>query len=259
MRPVVGIPCCTRQIGLHPFHIVGDKYIRAVTDGAGALPLLVPALGDGYDPDDLLDRLDGLLLTGSPSNVEPHHYAGPASREGTHHDPDRDSTTLPLIRRALDRGIPSLFICRGIQELNVARGGTLHQNVHELDDRFDHRADEDDGVEVQYGPAHRVLLTVDGTLARLFGKVETTVNSIHSQGIDRVGDGLAIEAVAEDGQVESVRVTDAPGFALAVQWHPEWRFWENPDSRALFRAFGRAVEAGADGRGRTTAAYAMSR
>lgn len=121
MRPVVGIPCCTRQIGLHPFHIVGDKYIRAVTDGAGALPLLVPALGDGYDPDDLLDRLDGLLLTGSPSNVEPHHYAGPASREGTHHDPDRDSTTLPLIRRALDRGIPSLFICRGIQELNVAR------------------------------------------------------------------------------------------------------------------------------------------
>lgn len=254
MRPVVGIPCCTRQIGLHPFHIVGDKYIRAVADGAGAVPLLIPALGDWHDVDDLLNRLDGLLVTGSPSNVEPHHYAGSASREGTHHDPHRDATTLPLIRRALERLVPSLFICRGIQELNVARGGTLHQNVHERDDRFDHRADEDASVEVQYGPAHRVMLTVDGTLARLFGKVETTVNSIHSQGIDRLGAGLEIEAVAEDGQVEAVRVADVPGFALAVQWHPEWRFWDNPDSRALFRAFGRAVEARADGRARATAA-----
>lgn len=241
MRPVVGIPCCNRPVGPHPFHIVGDKYIRAVSEGAGALPLLVPALGDWHDVDDLLDHLDGLLITGSPSNVEPHHYDGPPSRDGTHHDPGRDATNLPLIRRALERGIPALFICRGIQELNVACGGTLIQHVHEHDDRFDHRADESQSIDVQYGPAHRVMLTIDGTLARLFGKVETTVNSIHGQGIDRVGDGLAIEAIAEDGQVEAVRATDVPGFALGVQWHPEWRFWENADSRALFAAFGREV------------------
>ena len=238
--PLVGIPACTRQLGHHPFHVVGDKYVRAVSDGAGALPLLIPALGDDLDIGDLVARLDGLLVTGSPSNVEPHRYEGPASVPGTLHDPRRDSTTLPLIRAALDAGVPVLAICRGIQELNVALGGTLHQRVQELPGKLDHRADDTRPVEEQYGKVHPVRLTPGGLLARITGREEIRVNSIHAQAIDRLAEGLAVEAVAPDGLIEAVRVADAPGFALAVQWHPEWRFRECPDSTALFEAFGAA-------------------
>lgn len=240
-RPVVGIPACTRQLGAHPFHIVGDKYIRAVSEGADCLPFLIPALGDWYDIDAVLDRLDGLFITGSPSNVEPKHYDGEASEPGTLHDPDRDATTLPLIRRAVERGIPVLAICRGLQELNVVCGGTLYQHVERIPGRADHRADDTKPVEVQYGPAHPVGLAEGGQLAALFNKAETTVNTVHAQGIDRLGQGLAVEAVAPDGQIEAVRIEAAPYFGLATQWHPEWRFRENPDSTALFQAFGEAV------------------
>lgn len=241
--PLVGIPCCLKMLREHAFHVVGDKYVRAVSDGAGALPVLLPALGDWYDVAALAARFDGLLITGSMSNVEPHRYGGPASEPGTLHDPARDATTLPLIRAALAAGLPVLGICRGLQELNVALGGTLHQKVHEVAGRSDHRGGEDRPVETRYGPAHRVALTPGGMLAGLFGKAETVVNSLHGQGIDRLAEPLAVEAVAPDGQIEAVRVRDAPGFALAVQWHPEWRFEENPDSVALFRAFGEAVRA----------------
>jgi putative glutamine amidotransferase len=240
-RPVVGIPACIKPVGAHPFHAVGDKYIRAVSDGADCLPFLIPALGGWYDIDAVLDRLDGLLITGSASNVEPKHYDGEASEPGTLHDPDRDATTLPLIRRAIERGIPVLAICRGLQELNVVCGGTLHQHVERVPGRVDHRADDSKAVEVQYGPAHDVALAEGGALAALFGKAGTTVNTIHAQGIDRLGAGLAVEATAPDGQVEAVRIEAAPYFGLATQWHPEWRFRENPDSTALFKAFGVAV------------------
>ncbi|NNG05629.1 MAG: gamma-glutamyl-gamma-aminobutyrate hydrolase family protein [Inquilinus sp.] len=240
-RPLVGIPCCTRMLDPHPFHVVGDKFIRAVAEGADALPLLIPALGDWYDPATLVDHLDGLLVTGSPSNVEPHHYGGTASRPGTMHDPERDRTTLSLIRAALAAGLPLLAICRGIQEINVALGGTLHQEVHAVPGRIDHRADESKSLDRQYGPAHPVRLTEGGVLAGVFGTEQIVVNSIHGQGIDRLADGLAVEAIAEDGQIEAVRVVDAPQFAVAVQWHPEWQFWENPQSTALFAAFGATV------------------
>jgi putative glutamine amidotransferase len=240
LLPLVGIPACTRQLGHHPFHVVGDKYIRAVSDGAGALPLLIPALGGGIDPADLVNRLDGLLVTGSPSNVEPGHYQGSASVSGTLHDPQRDATTLPLIRAALAAGVPMLAICRGIQELNVALGGTLHQRVQELPGKLDHRADDSRPVEEQYAKVHPVRLTPGGLLAGITGCQEIRVNSIHAQAIDRLAHGLAVEATAPDGLIEAVSVTDAPAFALAVQWHPEWRYWECPDSTALFAAFGRA-------------------
>lgn len=258
-RPVVGIPCCTKQIGPHPFHIAGDKYVRAVSDGADALPFLIPALGDWYETDDLLDRLDGLLITGSPSNVEPARYAGQPSDPGTAHDPARDATTLPLIRRALERNMPVLAICRGLQELNVALGGSLHQKVQELPGRADHRADDTRPVDVQYGPAHPVAVQEGSRLHRLLGRMEITVNSIHAQGIDQLADGLSVEAVAPDGQIEAVRVDRGPGgicpdFALAVQWHPEWKFQDNPDSTRLFAAFGDAVRAYVVGRGRAAAA-----
>lgn len=241
--PLVGIPACARTLGAHPFHVTGDKYIRAVSDGAGALPLLIPALGDSLDLADLVDRLDGLLITGSASNVAPHLYGGPPSADGTLHDPARDATTLPLIRLALEKGVPLLGICRGFQELNVALGGTLHQRVHEVPGLSDHREDDTAPVEVQYGPAHPVRLTPGGLLARLAGRGEVTVNSVHGQGIDRLAPGLAVEATAPDGLVEAVRVADAPAFAAAVQWHPEWRFWEDPLSAALFAAFGDAAAA----------------
>lgn len=248
-RPLVGIPCCVKELGPHPFHVVGDKYIRAVSDGAGAVPMLLPALGDWYEWSALLDRLDGLLITGSPSNVEPHRYDGPASAPGTDHDPARDATTLPLIAAALARGMPVLAICRGLQELNVALGGTLHQAVQDIPGRQDHRADPDQPVEVQYGLAHPVDLAPDGQLAAITGQTRFLVNTVHGQGIDRLAEGLTVEARAPDGQIEAVRVGHASGFALAVQWHPEWRFWEREDSARLFAAFGDAVRTYARQRG----------
>lgn len=241
MKPLIGVTACARLLGDHPFHVAGDKYIRAAADGAGGTPLLIPALGDLLGLADLLDRLDGLLITGSRSNVEPQHYDGPPSAPGTHHDPDRDSTTLPLIRLAIERGVPVLGICRGFQEMNVALGGTLHQRVYEVPGLNDHREDESRPVEVQYGPSHPVRLTADGALAAMIGTDAAMVNSLHSQGIQRLAPGLSVEAVAPDGLVEAVRVTNAPAFAMAVQWHPEWRFWDNPLSAALFRHFGDAA------------------
>jgi putative glutamine amidotransferase len=235
--PVIGIPCDARVLGQHPFHVVGEKYIAAVLEGAGGLPFLIPALGDRLPLDAVIDRLDGLLLTGSPSNVEPHHYAGDPSAEGTEHDPARDATTLPLIGRALAAGLPILAICRGIQELNVALGGTLHQKVHQVVGRIDHRSDKTGTPDHRYRPVHPVTLTADGALARIAGATEIMVNSLHAQGIDRLAEGLSIEAVAPDGQIEAVSVS-AANFAIGIQWHPEWRASENPISTALLAAFG---------------------
>lgn len=242
--PLVGVTSCLKpRDGLH-FHSVGDKYVEAVVAGASCLPVLVPALGARLDPDRLLDRLDGLMVTGSPSNVEPSHYGGPAPREGNLADPARDATTLPLIRRAVERGVPLLAICRGIQELNVALGGTLHQHLHELADRLDHRSDKTRTYPERYGPAHPVTLTPGGRLQAILGGVSRIeVNSLHGQGIDRLAAGLAVEAVADDGTIEAVSVAGAKGFALALQWHPEWGVLENPVSRRLFAAFGDAARA----------------
>ena len=249
-KPLIGVPACARMMGEHPFHVVGDKYVRAVSDGAGAMPLLIPALGTALDMEDIAGRLDGLLITGSPSNVEPHRYGGTPSEPGTLHDPDRDATTLPLIRAALEMGVPLLGICRGFQELNVALGGTLHQAVHDQPGYGNHREDKAAPLAVQYGPSHSVRLAPDGVLATLSGgAAEVPVNSLHAQGIDRLADGLIVEATAPDGLVEAVRVAGAPAFALAVQWHPEWRFWENPLSAALLRAFGAAAAERARRRG----------
>ncbi len=236
------------MIGPHPFHAVGEKYARAVLDAADGLPLLVPALAEELRLDELLERLDGLVFSGSPSNVEPHHYEGPASRPGTLHDPARDATTLPLIRKAVRAGVPVLGICRGLQEVNVAFGGSLHQRVHEIPGHLDHRDDESQPLEVQYGPAHDVILEPGGVLRSLAGTERVRVNSLHWQGIERLGSGLAVEARAPDGLIEAFRVEGAARLALAVQWHPEWRVMENPLSRALFSAFGAACRDRAESR-----------
>jgi putative glutamine amidotransferase len=240
---VIGIPADRRLCGKHYFHMAGEKYIEAVAAGANAVPVLIPALGSEIDLPSLLDACDGLLLTGSASNVEPHHYGGPASEPGTLHDPNRDATTLPLIPRAIAAGLPVLAICRGFQEMNVAFGGTLYPRLHEVSGYLDHREDESTSLDVQYGPAHEVLLEPGGALRKIAGQDRLQVNSLHWQGIKTLGKDLVVEARAPDGVVEAFRVGSAPNFALSVQWHPEWQFEKNPFSRALFAAFGEASRA----------------
>ncbi|MDD3445109.1 MAG: gamma-glutamyl-gamma-aminobutyrate hydrolase family protein, partial [Zavarzinia sp.] len=234
--PLIGIPACARSMDGHPFNVVGEKYIAAA-QAAGGLPLLIPSLPEPLAPDAVLDALDALLITGSPSNVHPARYQGEASRPGTMHDEQRDATTLPLIRAAIARGMPVLAICRGHQELNVTLGGTLFQHVHEIPGRLDHRAPEGKSIPEQYAPAHKVSVTPGGRLEHLVGEREFMVNSLHGQAIDRLAPGLRVEAVAPDGTIEAVSAPDAPGFLLSVQWHPEWRALENPVSMRLLGAF----------------------
>ena len=229
------------MIGQHPFHAVGDKYVRAVLEAADAIPLLIPALGERLGLEDLLQNLDGILFTGSPSNVEPYRYNGASSVSGTLHDSARDATTLPLIPRAIAEGIPLFGICRGFQELNVALGGSLHQHVHEIPGRLDHREPRDAAPDVEYGAAHAIAITQGGLLARLSGLAEAMVNSLHHQGVDRLAPDLKIEARAPDGQIEAVSLPGAKAFLLGVQWHPEWAFAENPLSRAIFAGFGASL------------------
>jgi putative glutamine amidotransferase len=249
-KPLIGIPADRRVLGPHPFHCVGEKYIRAVADAAGAVPVLIPSLGDEVDFDTVLAGVDGILLTGSPSNVEPHRYAGTLSDPDTLHDPHRDATTLPMIPRVVAAGMPLFAICRGFQEMNVAYGGSLWQKVQDVPGMLDHREDKSAPLEVQYAPAHEIELVHGGLLHEIARADRVRVNSVHAQGVERLGEGLDIEARAPDGLIEAFRVRSAAGFALAVQWHPEWQVMktENEFSRALFAAFGAAARAHSRGR-----------
>jgi putative glutamine amidotransferase len=251
--PLVGVPACVRDMDGQAFHTVGDKYVRALAISAGAAPLMIPSLGeDLVDLRRLLRSLDGLMMTGSPSNVHPTHYGQVETPAAEPFDPVRDATSLALIRLAIEEGVPLLAICRGFQELNVALGGSLHARVHELPGRMDHRRPQHEDLDVQYGPNHPVSLRADGpfgALARAAGiDGDLMVNSLHWQALDRVAERLVVEAEAEDGTPEAVSVKDARAFALAVQWHPEYKAWENPFSRQLFEAFGAAARVRAAGR-----------
>ena len=239
-KPIIGVPSDRRVYGPHPFHMVGEKYLQALVDGADALPLMTPVLADDLDIDELLAQFDGIFLTGSYSNVEPHHYDGEPSEEGTLHDPHRDALTLPLAKRALETGVPLLAVCRGFQELNVALGGTLHQKVHEVPGYHNHLENKDDPLDVQYGPSHPVSFPEGSLLRDLMGVEACPVNSLHAQAVAKLAEGVVVEAVADDGLVEAFRVDDVAGFALAVQWHPEWKATENELSMAIFKAFGDA-------------------
>jgi putative glutamine amidotransferase len=239
MPPIVGIPACARlMVNDQLRHDAPARYAAAVLGGAGAVPVLIPPMGEASLA--VLDRLDGLMLSGSPSNVHPSHYDGGDSLTPQHHDLERDATTLRLIPEAIARGMPLLAICRGIQELNVALGGTLHQKVHEVADRMDHRPGPGT-IEQKYAPRHLVFLS--GQLARIIGSSKILVNSLHGQAIDIPAPGLAVEAVAPDGTIEAVRVERARAFAFGVQWHPEWGHADDTASTAIFRAFGEACAA----------------
>jgi len=240
-RPLIGIPADRRLLAPQAYHLAAEKYVTAALDAAGAIPVIVPAIGRELHYEGLFDSLHGLLFMGSPSNVEPHHYDGEPSDAGTLHDPHRDETTLPLIPQAVADGVPVLGICRGFQEINVAFGGTLWQKLHEVPGHLDHREPKDQPIERQYAPVHEVTLVPGGLLQRLAGGADRLqVNSLHGQGVRELGSGLSIEARASDGVIEAFRVSAARRFALAVQWHPEWRVMENEFSMALFAAFGAA-------------------
>ena len=237
--PVVLVTSCNQMMGEHPFHIAGRKYVDAVRL-AGALPLIAPPFDEG-ELDGLLDVADGVLLTGSPSNVHPSHFG-----EGVHDpalplDPERDAWTLKIIPRCIARGIPLLAICRGTQEANVALGGSLHQAVQEVPGHLDHRAPEGKPAAVRYGLAHPVDVVPGGVLEGIVGRASFEVNSVHGQGVKALAPGLRVEAVAPDGVIEAFSMPTAPGFNLCLQWHPEWQAADNPVSMKLLRAFGAAV------------------
>lgn len=238
--PIVGIICDKEIIGPHPFHIAGDKYIKAISASSHCLPLLIPALADESSMEQLLSMLDGVLFTGGYSMVDPLHYQDEAAETGTKLDTARDNTSLPLVVKAVAQGIPVLGICRGFQEMNVAFGGSLHQKLHDNGHYFEHRENKALTLKQQYSASHHVNVIADGKLAGIVNEAVIEVNSLHTQGVDRLSEKLTIEAIAEDGLVEAFSVTNSESFAMAVQWHPEWRVEENQQSIQLFHAFGQA-------------------
>lgn len=236
-RPLVGVIACRRQVEGHAAHMVTDKYLRALHD-YGLAPVMVPVWEDGVDTA-LLARLDGLLMTGSYTNVEPVRYGAERAPENTRDDRDRDAVAMALIPAAVERGLPLFGACRGFQEFNVAFGGSLYQAVQTVPGMLDHREPEGDKTE-QYAPVHDLAIEPGGVLAGLYDRPVARVNSLHQQGIKRLGEGLRIEGRAPDGLIEAVSVTGAASFALAVQWHPEWQPRKHPLYDALFRGFAAA-------------------
>ncbi|MDN8618536.1 gamma-glutamyl-gamma-aminobutyrate hydrolase family protein [Variovorax ginsengisoli] len=241
VRPVVAITSDRGEFHGHAIHQAVDSYLRAVHQAAGALPLLLPAAGAAIDAASLIGAVDGVVLTGGPTNVQAQRYGAEPLPPTTLTDPDRDDTVLPLLPALVAAGVPVLAVCRGFQEFNVAFGGTLRA-VHAQAGRLDHReGDHARPVERWYDDAHEVALTSGGLLAKLAGATHATVNSLHHQGVDRLAPGLRVEAVAPDGLVEAFTVADAPGFTLAVQWHPEMRVGNSLLAHAIFAAFGEAL------------------
>jgi putative glutamine amidotransferase len=240
---MVWLPADHRLLGDHghqmPFLMLGDKYARAVKVGAQAQPVMFP-LADPEQIDGLLALVDGVMLTGSPSNVHPTHFDEAVADPSLPLDPVRDALTLALVKACVRDGVPLLGVCRGFQEINVALGGTLHQRVHEVPGLMDHREPKSASFDEQYAPSHPIALAPGSAFETWAGGPQAMVNSLHGQGINRLADGLEPLGVAPDGVVEAVGVRGARSFAYAVQFHPEWRCWENPFYRAIFEAFGRA-------------------
>ena len=240
-KPLVAVVSDRRQVdAAHYFHMVGEKYLQALISASGVYPIGLPSMADDLNVAEILNRVDGLFLTGSPSNVEPAHYDGHASKPGTWHDPERDGVALSLIPAAVKSGLPLFSVCRGFQEMNVAFGGTLHQLVHEVPGYNLHKEDSNASLEIQYGPSHEVTFIAGGLLERITGKQTVIVNSLHSQAVDRLAHGLEVEATADDGLIEAFVVKDTPVFALGIQWHPEWMVQDDETSMAIFQTFGDA-------------------
>ena len=243
-RPVVGVSACVRE--MNPalnYHTANERYLHALHDVSGAMPIVIPALGEKTEHAEVLSRIDGLVLTGSPSNVEPHHYEAPRAAPDIKHDPFRDATTLPLIRLAVQHGVPVFAVCRGIQELNVALGGSLHQFLHRVPGKRDHRSDKAASAERKVALAHWITVSPGGVLHKLVGAERVLVNSLHAQAVDRVAPGMIVEGLSDDGVAEAISAPNAPGYVLGVQWHPEAVYLQDRLSHDLFALFGEAVQA----------------
>ncbi|ATF09090.1 gamma-glutamyl-gamma-aminobutyrate hydrolase family protein [Candidatus Enterovibrio altilux] len=238
--PIVGVVSCTSKLGLHLFHIAGEKYLSGVFEVANCCPLIIPVLGKTLPIETFLALCDGILFTGSTSNIEPHHYDEEKKEPSTDYDPQRDATTLPLMRHAITVGVPVLAICRGFQEMNVVMGGTLHQKLHDIGGFIEHHEDKITPAHLQYGISHTVNIEPGGIIYEAWGRTSAEVNSVHTQGVDRLGNGLRPEAYAPDGLVEAVSVINSKQFALGVQWHPEWEVIKNPFYSVIFKVFGNA-------------------
>lgn len=250
LNGLVAVSCNLDAATAMKSHRVGHTNVTALMEVARVMPVLVPAMA-ASDIELVLDRVDGVLLTGGRANVEPHHYDGDPDIDCGPHDPGRDAIALAMARSAVKRGIPLFGICRGIQEMNVAFGGSLFPWLHEVPGREDHRREKHLPLADGLRPRHRIILTPGGQLQALAGGLDSViVNSLHGQAIDRLGEGLVVEALAEDGTVEAIRVAEARTFAMGVQWHAEWRTLEHPIYTSLFEAFGDAVRAHAASRDR---------
>ena len=240
-RPAVVVTADRGELAGHAIHQAFDSYVRALHEVADVLPLVLPAAGTAIDAASLIAGVDGVVLTGGPSNVQAERYGADPLPATILTDADRDATVLRLLPGLVAAGVPVLAICRGLQEFNVAFGGTLERAVHDRPGRLDHReGDHARPVARWYDDSHDVALVPGGVLARLAGTSTVAVNSLHHQGIDRLAPGLRVEATAPDGLIEAFTVADAPAFALALQWHPEMRVGDSAFARAIFAAFGAA-------------------
>ncbi|AUQ53672.1 gamma-glutamyl-gamma-aminobutyrate hydrolase family protein [Phaeobacter inhibens] len=250
-RPKVGIIGNSYLINdEYPAHAGGTMNSEAVAEVAGCMPLLIPSDPRFLSVEELLESFDGFLLTGGRPNVHPNEYGEAETDAHGAFDRARDAIALPLVRACVERGQPFLGICRGFQEVNVAMGGTLYPEIRDLPGRMNHRMPPDGTLEEKFAMRHIVELTEGGVFQRLFGAAEVMTNSLHGQGIKAPGSRIVIDGTAPDGTPEAIYVKDAPGFTLAVQWHPEWDAANDPVSRPLFTAFGDAVRDWAEGAGR---------
>ena len=245
-RPIVLVSADQRELQGFTWHAAIDTYLKALMGPANVSPLVVPALGEAIVNDDVLAAASGVLVTGSRTNVHPGHYATTPTEAHEPFDPARDSTTLPLIRAAIQRGLPLLAICRGHQELNVAFGGTLDTEIQTFDGRQDHRGGPADAPQDErFALNHTVSIMPGGLLEKILGKKELHVNSVHRQAIGALADGLQVEAKADDGTIEAISIHGANAFTLGLQWHPEYWASQPGDtdaaSTAIFGAFGDAV------------------
>jgi putative glutamine amidotransferase len=241
-RPVVGVIGNSYVMNdRYAVHASGHMNSSAISDAAGAMPMIIPCHPDWIKVSELLDVFDGFLLTGGRPNVHPQEYGEVETPAHGDFDRHRDAITLPLIRACVDRGQPFLGVCRGFQELNVALGGSLHPEIRDLPGRMNHRMPPDGALEEQFALRHRVRFTPGGVFDRLFGAPEVMTNTLHGQGILRAGPGICVDGWADDDTPEAIYVAGAKGFTLSVQWHPEWNAVADPVSKPLFAAFGAAL------------------
>lgn len=242
-RPVIGITGSRHLAeGTYAVQAAGMRNLEAVAEVADALPIIVPGMPEAYEVAELIALCDGFLLTGGRANVHPSHYGHPETEKHGTFDHGRDGVVLPLIKAALEHGVPVFGVCRGIQEINVALGGTLHPEIRELPGKMNHRMPPGErNPEIVFRKRHKVRLTKGGAFEQLLGTDEIVTNSLHGQAIVEWSDDVMIEGIAEDGVIEAISVPAARRFALGVQWHAEYEAGIDPVSRALFEAFGAAA------------------